>query len=601
MPAGRRFAVVVLAGVVGLSAAGCGLFADSGPEDAITGFLNGLASGEVAAAAFFTDSPDAARASLEMTRKALSPESIKVAADEVKHASGADNGTATYQLTWNLPRGRVWTYKADAQVHSTQDGWKVRWLPTVLHPKLAAQQSIALKSEPPDLAPVLDRDGMPLLRPQNVVSVVLDPAKAGDLVAVSDKLGAALNRFEASVTGQSIRDGVKALKPGTGYPVVSLRANSYQEVKPEIYDLPGVRFSQQDRLLPDDKNFGKQVLPAVRSLVEDQVEGSAGWRVVTLDTGGGEIIDLHTEQPKPAPAVVSTLSVKAQGSAERALAPVPTASALVAIQPSTGELLAVAQNVPADAQGAIALTGRFPPGSTMKIATAVAALSAGSVRADSPVDCPGTATFENRTVPNEGKFALGTVPLSKAFAKSCNTTFAKLSTDLPPAALTDAARDLGVGADFVIPGLTTITGSVPPANTVAQKAENGFGQGTVVTSPFGLAVAAATVQAGKIPVPTLVRGMAATSSGLGKPIRPEVLDALRGMMREVVTDGTATLLAPLPDVRGKTGTAQFGDGTHSHGWFVGYTGDLAFALLTTDAGTSKPAVEAAQRFLAGLG
>ncbi|MEV7552523.1 penicillin-binding transpeptidase domain-containing protein [Amycolatopsis sp. NPDC089917] len=601
MPAGRRFAVVVLAGVVGLSAAGCGLFADSGPEDAITGFLDGLSSGDVAAAAAFTDSPDAAKSSLEMARNALSPESVKIVDKKVQHSSGADNGTATYQLTWNLPRGRVWTYKADAQVYSTQDGWRVRWLPTALHPQLAAQQSIALKSEPPDLAPVLDRDGMLLLRPQNVVSVVLDPAKAGDLVAVSDKLGAALNRFEASVTGQSIRDGVKTLKPGTGYPVVSLRASSYQEVKPEIYDLPGVRFSQQDRLLPDDKNFGKQVVPSVRTLVEDQVEGSAGWRVVTLDTAGGEIVDLHDEHPKPAPAVVSTLSVKAQGSAERALAPVPTASALVAIQPSTGEILAVAQNAPADAQGAIALTGRFPPGSTMKIATAVAALSAGSVRADSPVDCPGTATFENRTVPNEGKFALGVVPLSTAFAKSCNTTFAKLSTDLPPAALTDAARDLGVGADFVIPGLTTITGSVPPANTVAQRAENGFGQGTVVTSPFGLAVATATVQSGKTPVPTLVRGMAAKSSGLGKPIRPEVLDALRGMMREVVTDGTATLLKTLPDVRGKTGTAQFGDGTHSHGWFAGYTGDLAFAVLTTDAGTSKPAVEAAQRFLAGLG
>ncbi|MFI5564294.1 penicillin-binding transpeptidase domain-containing protein [Amycolatopsis japonica] len=601
MQAGRRVAVVVLAGVVGLSAAGCGLFADSGPEDAITGFLDGLASGDVAAAAFFTDSPDAARSSVEMTRKALSPESIKVAADEVRHSSGADNATATYRLTWNLPRGRVWTYKADAQLHSTQDGWKVRWLPTVLHPQLAAQQSIALKADPPALAPVLDRDGTPLLRPQTVVSVVLDPAKAGDLVAVTDKLGAALNRFEPSVTGQSIRDGVKTLKPGSGYPVVSLRANSYQEVKPEIYDLPGVRFSQQERLLPDDKNFGKQVLPAVRSLVEDQVEGSAGWRVVTLDTGGGEIVDLHSEHPKPAPAVVSTLSVKAQGSAERALAPVPTASALVAIQPSTGELLAVAQNAPADPQGAIALTGRFPPGSTFKMATAVAALSAGSVRADSPVDCPGTATFENRTVPNEGKFALGVVPLSTAFAKSCNTTFAKLSTDLPPAALTDAARDLGVGADFVIPGLTTITGSSPPANTVAQRAENGFGQGTVVASPFGLAVATATVQSGKVPVPTLVRGMATTSSGLGKPIKPEVLDALRGMMREVVTDGTATLLKPLPDVRGKTGTAQFGDGTHAHGWFVGYTGDLAFAVLTTDAGTSRPAVEAAQRFLTGLG
>lgn len=597
----------MVVGVVAISATGCGLFTDSGPEDAVNGFLNGLASGDVASAAFFTDSPDAARSSLEMARKALSPESIKVAEQQVQHASGAENGTATYRLTWNLPRGRAWTYNADAQLQSTQDGWKVRWLPTALHPQLAAQQTIVLKPEPADLAPVLDRDGLPLLRPQTVVGVVLDPAKAGDVGSVADKLGAALNRFDASVTGQSIRDGVKALKPGAGYPVVSLRSSDYQQVKPAIYDLPGVRFSQQDRLLPDDKNSGKQVLPAVRTLVEDQVEGGAGWRVVTLDPSGGEMTELHSEHPKPAPAVVSTLSVKTQGAAERALAPVPTASALVAIQPSTGELLAVAQNAPADAQGAIALSGRFPPGSTFKIATAVAALSAGSVQAGTPVDCPGTATFENRTVPNEGKFELGVVPLSRAFAKSCNTTFAKLSTDLPPAALTDAARDLGIGADFVIPGLTTITGSVPPANTVAQRAENGFGQGTVVTSPFGMAIATAAVQSGRVPAPTLVRGMAATSSGLGKPIRPEVLDAVRGMMREVVTDGTATLLKtlplpdPLPDVRGKTGTAQFGDGTHSHGWFVGYTGDLAFAVLLTDAGSSKPAVEAAHRFLTGLG
>ena len=51
----------------------------------------------------------------------------------------------------------------------------------------------------------------------------------------------------------------------------------------------------------------------------------------------------------------------------------------------------------------------------------------------------------------------------------------------------------------------------------------------------------------------------------------------------------------------KTGTAQFGDGSRSHGWFVGYRGDLAFAVLLTDAGSSKPAVQAAHRFLAGIG
>jgi len=99
----------------------------------------------------------------------------------------------------------------------------------------------------------------------------------------------------------------------------------------------------------------------------------------------------------------------------------------------------------------------------------------------------------------------------------------------------------------------------------------------------------------------VVRGMPATASGVGEPLKPEVLDTLRGMMREVVLAGTATGLRDLADVRGKTGTAQYGDGTHSHGWFVGYAGDLAFAVLLTDAGSSKPAVQAAHRFLTGIG
>ena len=57
------------------------------------------------------------------------------------------------------------------------------------------------------------------------------------------------------------------------------------------------------------------------------------------------------------------------------------------------------------------------------------------------------------------------------------------------------------------------------------------------------------------------------------------------MMRAVVTEGTATALNGLGEVRGKTGTAEFtNDGSRAHGWFVGYRGDLAFAVLVVDAG-----------------
>jgi transpeptidase family protein/MecA-like transpeptidase family protein len=592
----RRGALAVLL-LVAATTAGC---SGDGPEDALSAFLDAVASGDIGAAAANADSPDAARTVLTQVRGVLEPEALDVDDEEVKEPDG-DTVTAGYQLTWHLPHGRTWAYRADAQLRAAEDGWQVHWQPTVVHPQLAVGQTLGLLPQLPETAPVLDRDGVPLMRPQTVIGVAVDPQKTGDASAVAGSLARALHRFEPSVTGRSVLDGMNKTKPGDAYPVITLRAGDYQRVKPAIYDLPGVRFASQERLLPVTRGSGQQVLPAIRALVEQQLAGAAGWRIVTRDVTGGEVAELRAEPPHPAPAVTSTLSARIQAAAEKAIDSEQYPAALVAIQPSSGDILAVAQNAAADDEGSLALAGRYPPGSTFKIVTAAAALAAGDVDAGSPVDCPGTTAIENRVVPNEGRFDLGRVPLKTAFARSCNTTFARLAAGLPASALTDAARSFGIGADFVVPGLTTVTGAVPASDSAVQRAENGFGQGTVVTSPFGMALVAATVQAGKVPAPSLVRGMPATTKNVGDAPSQEVLDALRGMMREVVTAGTATGLRDLPDVAGKTGTAQFGDGSRSHGWFVGYRGDLAFAVLLTEAGSSKPAVQAAHRFLAGIG
>ncbi|AXB48601.1 penicillin-binding transpeptidase domain-containing protein [Amycolatopsis albispora] len=585
----RGVAAGVAAVLLSSGLAGCALFAD-GPREITEQFLAALASGDTAAAAALTDAPESAKATLDQARTALEPERVD---HTIEHVGQSSPAAARYRLDWRLPHGRVWSYTADAELYTVDETWKVRWLPSAVHPGLAARQQLALRVETPRQAPVLDRDGQALLEPETVVAVVLDPAHAA---TTAGPLAAALNPLDASITEQSIVEGAKAA--GRAYPVATLRQGDYLKVKPVIYELPGLRFGEQRRLLPVDSSLAEQLLPAIRSTVEEQVAGGAGWRVITTDPGGGEVAELHAREAKPADAVTTTISRRVQEAGERALEPVPGAAMIVALQPSTGELLAVAQNAPADQQGPIALTGRYPPGSTFKIVTAAAGLAAGKVTADTPVDCPATTVVDGRLIPNNDRFALGTVPLSQAFAQSCNTTFARLSTELPAMALTDSARDLGIGADFVIPGLTTITGSVPPAGSIVQQAENGFGQGTVLASPFGMAVVASTVAAGRIPVPSLLRGAVTEAKNLGAPVRPEVLDALRGMMREVVT-GTA--LRDLPGVRGKTGTAQYGDGSNAHGWFVGYSGDLAFAVLLTGAGSSALAVEAAHRFLTALG
>lgn len=584
--------------VLTLTLSGCGLFRSEPGAPEITGdFLAKLASGDVQGAANLTDNPNDAKETLDKFRGALKPKGLTSKVDQIRK-NGETASEASVSLDWDLDNNRHWTYSTKFDVRQEGDFWKVHWQSSVAHPKLAPQQTIKVTELRPDPAPVLDREGTPLLAPERVVSVLLVAKEAGDVGNVAKALADALNPLDKAITQQSITEGVGKTPDGQAYQVAALRDPDYQSVKPKIYDLPGVRFSSQTSLLAPSRNFGAQVLPAVRKLVEGDIAGNAGFRIATVNAQGNEVDELFSKAPEPAKAVNIALSRAIQAAAEDAVEPLQQPTVLVAIQPSTGDILAVAQNDPADAQGAISLTGRFPPGSTQKAVTALAAISSGKVNADTPLPCPGKTTIDGRRiVPNSNEFDKGTIPLRSAFAFSCNTTFAQLAVDMPADLLTNTALSLGLGVDFDVAGLTTITGSVPPATDVVERAEDAFGQGKVLASPFGMALVAASIAKGSMPVPQLVRGKDTKADKQPAAPSAAALDPVRQMMREVVEYGTAPQLKPLGDVRGKTGTAQFGDGVHSHGWFMGYRGDLAFATLVLSGETSTPAVEVAARFL----
>jgi cell division protein FtsI/penicillin-binding protein 2 len=477
----------------------------------------------------------------------------------------------------------------------------VRWAPTVVHPELAARQRIGYSVLAPEPGPVLDRAGAPLLEATPVVTVLLDRLAAGDLPAVTGALADALSPIDPAITARSIGDGAARTPDGQAYPVAVLRDTDYRSVKDAIHDLPGVRFTSSERLLAPDAGFGRQVLPAVRAEAAPQLDGVPGWSVRLVDGSGGLLRTLAEEPATPGSAVALGMDRALQTAAEDAVEPSAQQAMLVAVQPSTGALLAVAQNDAADAEGPLALTGRYPPGSTFKIVTAAAAVTEDGLRSGSSVACPGVTTVGGRPVPNADRFDLGTVALGTAFARSCNTTFAEIGARLEPGALPTAALGYGLGADYDIPGLLTVTGSVPAATDPVQRAENGFGQGQVLASPLGMALVAATVANGAPVVPTL---LADRTTGVleaaGEP-DPVALEQVRPMMRAVVTDGTASALAGRGEVFGKTGTAEYTADGRAHGWFVGYRGDVALAVLVVDGGSSAPAVQIADRFLAATG
>jgi cell division protein FtsI/penicillin-binding protein 2 len=302
--------------------------------------------------------------------------------------------------------------------------------------------------------------------------------------------------------------------------------------------------------------------------------------------------------PASTEPIKSTVNPKIAISAQNAVAKETQETMIVAIRPSTGGILAVAQN---DAAGSApsALHGLYPPGSSFKIITAAAAIQQG-MSLDSEVQCPGQATVGGRSLKNSGSFDLGTTKLRNAFAKSCNTTFGEIASKLPADGLKKAASQFGLNADYTIPGISTELGKVDDAGSSVQRVEDSIGQGNIKASPLGMAMVAATVVARK-PVTPQLRDDEKTQVTAGYSAPPAaVLSQLQTMMREVVTTGTATALAKF-NAAGKTGTAETeNQGDNAHGWFVGYRGDVAFAVLVVDGKGSGVAVNTAAAFLSGF-
>ncbi|MCJ0976482.1 penicillin-binding transpeptidase domain-containing protein [Rhodococcus sp. ARC_M12] len=579
----RVGAVSVVGAVIAAALTGCTPKPD-GPEPAAQAFLAAFESNDIATAAADTDKPDAAAAALteawtNLQAEALDAETTSVQVD-------GDTATVGYTYRWQLPKDRVWTYDGQLNMGRSEGEWVVRWTASDIHPKLGDTQTMSLRSTAAPRARVNERSGTDVLVPGVVHRITFDAAEANNVVASATALSTLLTRFDASITAQSIVESATSIDGD--YPVVLLRDSDYQPISAALTEIPGVTASDESDLVSTDPTFAPDLVSQVKKAVIDEVDGKAGWSVVTTNRNGVDIDVLTDTPPEPSPSFSISLDRNIQVAAQRAVNARTEQAMTVVIQPSTGAILAVAQNPAADRDGPVASAGLYPPGSTFKIVTAGAAISGGLATPGSTVPCPGRIVIGERSVPNYNEFALGDVTMSTAFTRSCNTSFAKLASEMAPDALTVAASQFGVGPDYDVVGLPTDSGSVPPAEELVQRTEDGFGQGRVVVSTFGMALAAATVAHGSTPVPNLLIGRDTVIDGDHPPIEPAMVDGLRGMMRSVVTSGTAERIADQGEVYGKTGEAEVDGGSHS--WFVGYRGDIAFATLVVRGGSSDNAV-----------
>ena len=514
-----------------------------------------------------------------------------------------DRSTVSLDVRWEL--GVPWRYRTDLLVRRRDGGaWRPVLTSAVVHPELQDDQVLRARTRQAPRAALTDRAGRPLVADRPVVTVGLQPSRATDLDATVQRVAALTD-----VDPQALLARARSARPDDFVDVITLRREAYDAVRPQLRPVPGVVLREGVRQLAPTAAFARALLgsvgPATAEVVEagegriradatvglsglqrqfdERLGGRPGLVVEATDDAGGAARTLHETAPVPGTPLQLTLDPAVQNAADSALtgAPAGKASALVVVQPSTGDVLAVANAGPDGPGVDRALTGRYPPGSTFKTASALALLRSG-LTLDETVPCPATVSVQGKAFKNAEDEVLGDQPFRTDFAHSCNTAFVGTAERYTSADLQEAARDLGL-TSFDL-GVEVVGGDVPVTDDPVTHAAQAIGQGEVLASPLAVAVSAATVAGGRFTPPRLLADAPVVDPG---PALPEAAD-LQELTRLVVTEGTGTALREVPGepVSGKTGTAEYGTDVppRTHAWFAGASGDLAFAVLVEDGG-----------------
>ncbi|MFF8380364.1 peptidoglycan D,D-transpeptidase FtsI family protein [Streptomyces sp. NPDC015661] len=340
---------------------------------------------------------------------------------------------------------------------------------------------------------------------------------------------------------------------------------------------------------------------------------------------------MFTGEKKKGGDVVTTLSGAAQKAAYEGLG--DKTGAVVAIEPSTGKILAMASTPSYDPSTFAGYSGKdekawvalekdknkpklnraireiYPPGSVFKVVTAAAALENGKVTdINAPTDTPEgwKIPLSNREMVNHAKGCANT-SLNHALEISCNSVFAKLGDDVGRDKMVEMAEKFGFNAEQFTP----VRSSASVFDKKADKGGNALssiGQYNTATTPLQMAmVTAAIANDGKLMKPYMIDQLRAPNldiikqnepEEMSRPVSPETAQKLQQMMENVVSNGTggnADLNMDGVKVGGKTGTAQHGEknAKRPYAWFISYAktaegSPVAVAVVVEDsAGTDR--------------
>ncbi|MGY5764245.1 penicillin-binding transpeptidase domain-containing protein [Brachybacterium sp. DNPG3] len=578
------------------------------------------------------------------------------AASDAGGTEGADDasdagGTEGDGSTGAAEEPETWDYTTEVTFVRGDDGWDAQLAPTAFAPDLAASEHLELTTLAATVGSVVDSDGNEVFGERAVRILGLDKIQieaddqeqaARDL---ADLLGIDADNYAAKVAGYGAEAFVPALtireEAAGDYPL------------DQAAEITGYRALEDTLPLAASRTYAPGVLGTLSTATAEDVEGSDGaiqegdlvasggvvaarydelvgadgLDVRAVDDEAGTERSLHRVEPTDGTEVAITLDSDIQELATAAIADEDSASAVIVLQPSTGDVLATALG-PTGQSYPVGLVGQYAPGSTFKAVTALALLRAG-LTPESSVQCPETATVEGRSFKNADSLSsslFGEMTLAEAIAHSCNTAMVLQSDTVDQQSLADAATALGLGQDAP-DGLDAFMGSVDPDDEGTEHAAAMIGQGRVLASPLAMAVVLASIQQGQTVQPRILAddtasesadsadssgsdGAAASdgaasddtssdsadSSGssdgaasldVSDPLTEDEAAQMQELLRGVVTDGSLDDFADLPGdpVIGKTGTAEWTDANGDialHSWVMVAQGDLVVVAFVED-------------------
>jgi len=429
-------------------------------------------------------------------------------------------------------------------------------------------------------------------------------------------------------------DAAKAhLPPEMTLRGVYLRAYPQGKVAGQIVGYCGRTGGNPDGIIDNHETIWPQTegREGIEQTFNAMLTGKHGEYKITFDKDGRKTSEKIVAPPIPGHTVVTTLDLRLQELAEKALEAKAKRGAIVIMDPNNGDILALAswpnynpnlfvpsispekfkalQDDPGIPLLPRAFRSSYPPGSTFKVAVGIAALESSAVTASEQYQCVPSIQIGNLTFHNWKKSDRGFLNFVQALTESCDTWFYQVGIKTGADPIIDWAQRLGFGAKCGIPIRGEAEGRVPNDSymkaTHGRKLLNGdvanlsIGQGDTQVTPLQMAQAMAIVANGGIFYQTrLVQQVQSIDGGIVTAYNvrekrtlnfsPETMAQLRTGMVDAVNAPAGTAHAASLDtitVAGKTGTAQWGpkNKERTAAWFAGYVPaekpQYAFAAL----------------------